>query len=61
MFRLEIKTDNAAFEGNSYHLEIARILGKVAKNLEDGKVNSLLFDENGNRVGESWDDTDEGQ
>lgn len=53
MFKLEMETDNAAFEGGHFHLEIARILREVAKDLEMGLVNGRYNDVNGNTVCET--------
>lgn len=52
MFKLEIETDNAAFEDGA-ELEIARILRNVAERLEylDGLREGNARDINGNRVG----------
>lgn len=53
-FRLEISTDNAAFEGELEKLETARILREVAKRVEAGEdfdTYRTLRDINGNDVG----------
>lgn len=53
MFKLEIATDNAAFEGHPGH-ELARILHKLADHLDDGTSadgTRKLYDVNGNHVG----------
>lgn len=54
MFKLEIQTENAAFEGPDCAEELARILEKLAKQLRsDGFSGStILLDINGNRCGE---------
>lgn len=61
MFNLTIKTDNSAFDGQdgerdpyARDREIARILRKIAKRLEDGSGDIELetcLDSNGNTVG----------
>ncbi len=51
MFRLEIETDNAAFEDN-YREEVARILEDTARKLRDGREGGYCYDINGNRIGE---------
>ncbi len=55
MFKLEIETDNAAFEDAPFK-EIARILRKLAKDLEQSNAGTIqqdipLRDLNGNHVG----------
>ena len=56
MFKLKIKTDNSAFDGNKAG-ELARILAKIASSLEhDDRDDSMqsagsVYDENGNVVG----------
>lgn len=56
-FKLEIKCDNAAFDGEHRALEIARILEDAASKVECDGANVgdswKLFDINGNRVGEA--------
>lgn len=55
--KIEIKTDNAAFE-DCPGMEIASILNQVIESLGDGVINTgdgaNLFDSNGNTVG-SWE------
>lgn len=53
MLKLFIETGNAAFEEDPGH-EFARILRKLADQLEAGDLNGYrkLFDYNGNAVGE---------
>lgn len=60
MFTLTIKIDNAAFDPDVKHdayardREIARLLRKVAKRLEDGSGDidlETIIDSNGNTVG----------
>lgn len=65
MFRLEIKTGNAAFRDEdrtdrhgNYELdrsghEVRRILKDVARKLEHGEDCGSIYDTNGNKVG-SW-------
>ena len=48
---IEIDTTNAAFEGYDGHLEVARILRKLADDLENEVGGEILRDINGNRVG----------
>ena len=50
MFKLTIRTDNAAFE-NGAATETARILRKIAKQIEDGELEGNARDFNGNTVG----------
>jgi len=60
MFKLTIKTDNAAFrddDSDGDHqaaamLECARILREVANRLECGSCSESLRDYNGNKVGD---------
>jgi hypothetical protein len=55
MFKLEISTDNAAFEGDP-SIEISRILGRLGSKLalEPGEEDhGKLHDVNGNTVG-TW-------
>jgi hypothetical protein len=52
MFRLEMKTDNAAFEEWAAPMEIARILRDVANRLEDDQLIGPCRDINGNNVGQ---------
>ena len=49
MFRLTIKTDNAAFADDPG--EIARILREYASCIEGGAYDTVLRDINGNTVG----------
>lgn len=59
MFKLEIQTGNAAFEGSSLEEEIGRILYTVADRVQrGGNQSGLCKDLNGNTVGE-WSITDE--
>lgn len=54
MFRLEITTDNAAFEGDNLAAEVAAILRKAADSIEGYGLTSgahIVRDINGNRVG----------
>jgi hypothetical protein len=55
MFRLDIKTENAAFYPN-VRMELCAILRSVIKQLDEGTANvdhEFVRDENGNRVG-AW-------
>ena len=51
MVIVKIKTDNAAFENENRDYEIARILRELARKYENGAVNGILLDYNGNKVG----------
>jgi hypothetical protein len=54
MFKLEIVTDNAAFDDDE-NGELARLLRYVATQLEAGLTEELnLRDTNGNSVGKSY-------
>lgn len=49
-FALNVKTDNAAFEDAPE--ELSRILREVADKVQAGYGSGVIFDVNGNRVGE---------
>jgi hypothetical protein len=51
MFKLEIKTANAAFDEYP-HEEVARLLETAAKDLKDNYSHGVLRDFSGNIVGE---------
>ena len=52
MFKLRIKTDNAAFEGENRIPELKRILKEAILKLEQGNdKQAILLDVNGNLVG----------
>lgn len=52
MFNLSLRTANAAFEENSTHYEVARILREIADDIENsGKLHGSVMDYNGNKVG----------
>jgi hypothetical protein len=51
MFRLEIKTANAAFDAEALAMEIARQLRWTARCIEAGDQAGTLRDINGNTVG----------
>ena len=51
MFTLKFKQDNAAF-ADDYIAEHARILSKIAKQIESGKEYGEIHDVNGNNIGE---------
>ena len=60
MLRIEIRTDNAAFNGDGEtqwerdywrNLELKRVLKNVMNQLDNGKVNGSCIDINGNKVG----------
>jgi hypothetical protein len=61
MFKLEFKTDNAAF-GESFPTECsdecARILSAISQRLRQGDVRGRCIDYNGNCVG-TWELTDD--
>ncbi len=58
MFSLKFKTDNAAFGDDSGEFteecqaEIARILRRAADQITEGRDHALIFDINGNAIGE---------
>ena len=61
MLRIEIRTDNAAFNGDGEtqwerdywrNLELKRVLKNVMNQLDNGKVKGSCIDINGNKVGE---------
>jgi len=55
MFKLEIKTENAAFTDDPRG-EIARILEELVSKVRNGYDPSVLLDYNGNKVGKvTWD------
>ena len=51
MFKLEINTGNAAFDGDNKEYEICRILESISRKIEDGQTYGKLIDINGNNVG----------
>jgi hypothetical protein len=51
MFKVELKTENAAFDGDDLGPEVARLLRLTAELFEEGYRGAVLFDKNGNRVG----------
>jgi hypothetical protein len=52
-FKINIKTDNAAFskEEGGPHAEVARLLREVAERVENGEDYGSVMDINGNSVG----------
>lgn len=52
MFKLEFRTDNAAFEDN-YQQEAERILTLVSYSIGQGKTDGRCIDANGNHIG-NW-------
>ena len=54
--KIEFDTDNAAFteDGWSGAAECARILRKIADQLDAGRIHAPIMDVNGNKIG-SWD------
>lgn len=59
MFKIELKTENAAFmdpctgEHSEFHEaeEIMRILDKIREQLEEGQTHGTIMDINGNKTG----------
>ncbi len=53
-YRININGENDSFAGGEFHAEMARILRKLADDIERGKVYEgvKLYDSNGNAVGE---------
>jgi len=51
MFKMELETDNAAFDDGERMHEVARILREVAERIESGTVEAGIFDANGSRAG----------
>jgi hypothetical protein len=49
MLRLNIETDNAAFEVPAP--ELARLLHEAGERIQDGETSGSLYDVNGNQVG----------
>lgn len=58
MVKIEFKTGNSAFSDGNMELEIARILKKIAYQIESGYDNDKIRDFNGNTIG-SWEITEE--
>lgn len=52
IFRLQIRTDNAAFDGDNLIPEVVTILRHAAERIETGATGALLRDSNGNIIGE---------
>lgn len=52
MLVLKFKTDNEAFEGTNLFDESARILKKIAHDIEQGNDTGNCRDINGNKIGE---------
>lgn len=50
MLRVQIDTDNDAFAGNGEQ-GVARLLRNVAERVEDGQLDGVILDINGNRCG----------
>ena len=53
MFSLTFNTDNAAFTEGNRQFEIARILGKISCQMNNGSEGASILAINGNVVG-SW-------
>ncbi len=58
MFSIEVTTTNPAFDGQEA-TETARIIRKIAVQLENGTFEGTVFDINGNKVGRYLLDDDE--
>lgn len=54
MFKLEFRTDNAAFDEGGVAAEVAAILARVARRVEAGADEGPVMDSNGNKVGQWW-------
>lgn len=52
MFKLKIETGNDSFGHQNLSAEVASILRQAADRVERGQFDGVLFDLNGNRVGE---------
>lgn len=53
MLKIQIETDNAAFEDEK-SLECGRILREIADKMEEGYIHGPCLDYNGNKVG-TWE------
>lgn len=53
MFKLEFRTDNAAFEPGLEHVEVTRILQRISYAVENRMVAGAVKDTNGNTIG-NW-------
>lgn len=49
--KLEMETENEAFQNGEIHYEIARILKEIAQKLEKLQDDGVIHDINGNKVG----------
>lgn len=49
---IRFKTGNAAFTGDSYGFEVARILSDISVKVMDGHRSGKIYDVNGNPVGD---------
>lgn len=52
MLNIVFKTGNEAFDGNDIFDESARILKKIAHDIEQGNTSGNCHDINGNKIGE---------
>jgi hypothetical protein len=52
MFKLTIRTGNAAFSDGLGYAEVSRILAEVAVKVGNGITEGRVSDSNGNRVGD---------
>lgn len=50
---IDIKTDNDAFQGVNKEPEVYRIMQKITEDVFAGNKSGVIFDINGNRVG-NW-------
>lgn len=50
MITIVIKTSNAAFEGDNLNYEVARILRKIADDVEEARMRTRYNDINGNQA-----------
>lgn len=51
MVKIEIRTGGAAFDDGNLEYEVARILRKIANQIENGSTSGAAMDINGNKVG----------
>lgn len=50
-FCVEIETENAAFDKQTYKAEVVRILRETASRVSSGALSGRIYDSNGNAVG----------
>ena len=58
MFKLEMETDNAAFDMELRHIECAGILQEITRKVRNGETEGKCRDANGNVIG-AWSLTPE--